>query len=150
MLGVVLLLLALVGAIVNLPCFLTLNTKPVFLKIIWRYFGTLYVLLPKLWIDLRLVLKSFDIAEFFTEHYTSLIWLPILLTLSQYLVYIAGECSYVAHALLLGGLGSTFVTVWKIASKQDYTRIEYIGIAVNVFGAYLCLCEGAPIPRIFP
>ena len=139
-LGVTFLLFGLIGAVINLPAFVSLGTKPVFVRIGWRYLGLFCLILPKLAHDLYRC--QINIRYYFLTEYSRILWLSFCHTLSSYLLYLAATRTYFVHALLLSSIGNTFAGAWKIASRQEYTKIEYIGIAINVFGAYLCCCEG--------
>jgi len=71
--------------------------------------------------------------------------LAVVHTLYVYLMYFSLTRTFFFHTLLLCGLPTTFISAWRIASKQPFTRFEYIGIGFNVFGAYLCCNEGEPL-----
>ena len=146
--GVVLFLMAFIGAVLNLPSFLLVGGESICQKIIWRYFGLLVFISPRFLYDF---LSATDaLGKAFFSNIIPIFFLAILNTIYVYLVYFAVKHTFVAHTLLLCSIGTTFLATWKIARRAQYTTIEYIGVGVNVFGAYLCLCEGAPIPRIFP
>ena len=141
-LGVALFLVSLVAAILNLPSFLQLEAESIFLRIAWRYMVLFLVFLPKLIFDAYT--DVFNFVEGMASHYGPMFGLSVINTLYVYMFYFAAEHTFVAHTLLLCSIPTTFHAVWKIASKQPYTRLEYIGIGINVFGAYLCCCEDAP------
>jgi len=143
------LIFALLGAIVNLPCFYILKEKPVMLIVIWRYIGVLYIAFPKLIIDLYTQYRNYDMLEFIKNNYLLISCTAFALTMSQFFIYKAALLTYFAHTLLLSGISGCFIVFWKIASKQGYTKIEYIGLGINVFGAYLCCCDANSLPSIF-
>ena len=142
-LGVVLFLVSIGAAILNLPSFLQLEAKSIFLRIAWRYMILFLVFVPKLIFDAYT--NTFAFVEAMATFYGPMFGLTLLNTIYVYMVYFAVEHTFVAHTLLLCSIPTTFQAVWKIASKQPFTRLEYIGIGINVFGAYLCCCEGAPL-----
>ena len=74
--------------------------------------------------------------------------ISVINTLYVYLVYASVKHTYGVHTILLCSIATTFISTWKIARKTAYTSMEYIGIGINVFGAYLCCCEGSYEPRI--
>jgi len=76
-------------------------------------------------------------------------FVSLLSTAYTYMIYFAATQTYVVHTLLMCSIATTFITTWKIARKLPFTKIEYFGIAANVFGSYLCCCEGAYIASIF-
>ena len=143
-LGVVLFLIALLAAILNLPSFLLLEAKSIYIRIAWRYMIVFLLFAPKLFFDAYN--DIFKFIESVAGFAGPLFGLALLNTINVYLVYFAVEHTFVAHTLLLCSIPTTFLATWKIASKQPFTRLEYLGIGINVFGAYLCCCEGAPIP----
>ena len=148
--GLIFLLLSLAAAIVNLPSFLKLSEQSVYLKVMWRYLTLLAILSPTVVMDFmedapRLL--SLIYANVFPVFFLSL-----LHSLYVYLIYFAAVKTFVAHTILLCSIPTTFSATWKIARRLPFTRLEYIGIGANVFGAYLCCCE-APIinsKRHFP
>lgn len=148
LIGVVLLVLGLVGGIVNLPSYLMLKEQSIFLRVIWKYATMTAVFAPFMIIDFATT-DSF-ILSVIAENFPALVVLSVIETLYAYLVYIAAMQTFVVHTLLLCSISTTFLTTWKIARRLPFTRIEYIGIGINVFGAYLCCCEGAYISSTFP
>jgi hypothetical protein len=145
-LGLIFFALAFLGALLNLPCVLKLQAESLSIKIAWRYFGLLLFIMPQALLDLlslTTIIKQTIIRQ-----------LPLILLLSAantmgvYLVYYAAEHTFVAHTLLLCSLATTFSSTWKIICGLPYTRIEYVGIGLNVLGSYLCCCEGGPLSRI--
>ena len=146
-LGILLLICAIAGATIDIPSFLVLNTKPIFLRIIWKHLIIIYFFLPKLLLDFKT--HNFSFLQFLYKHYITYIWLSISLIFYQYFIYMCAMKSYIMHALLLGGLGSTFLIAWKIASKQAYGKIEYLGITANIIGIYFCYWETSGLQRIF-
>ncbi len=145
-LGTVLFLISLLAAILNLPSFLLLEAKSIYLRIAWRYMIVLLLFVPKLLFDAYN--DVFKFVESVSGFAGSVFGLALLNTINLYLVYFAASHTFVAHTLLLCSIPTTFLATWKIASKQPFTRLEYVGIGINVFGAYLCCCEGAPLERI--
>jgi len=140
-------LLAFLGAILNLPSFLMLGTGSIFRRMIWRYLGLLIFLSPKMLYDF--LANTEKISQALFNNVVPIFLLSFLNTLYVYLVYYAVSHTYVAHTLLLCSIPSTFYCTWKIARRSPYTTVEYVGIGVNVFGAYLCCCEGSSQPSIF-
>ncbi len=145
--GVIMFVMAFAGALLNLPCFLLLNgVESIFRRIIWRYLGLILVLSPRFAFD---VLANMDsIGKILFANVIPVFFLAAINTAYVYMVYFAVSHTFVAHTLLLSSIATTFLATWKIAQRAPYTTIEYIGIGVNVFGAYLCCCEGAPISSI--
>ncbi len=143
-LGLLFLILTLFAAIVNLPSFALLSAKGTYLKICWRYLGLLYFMSPMLAMDIYRLGPGY-LLGFIMARYDQMFWLSVLTAAHVALVYAAACRTYFVHALLLSSLATTFVSVWKIASKQGYTRFEWIGLGINVFGAYLCCCDGLPL-----
>ena len=140
--GIVFLVLSLAGAVVNLPCFLKLQSQSVYLKVMWRYIALLVCVSPKLIMDFME-----DAPKFIETVYSNIFpafFLSLIHGLYVYIVYFVVTETFVAHTLLLCSIPTTFSATWKIARSQPFTRLEYLGIAFNVFGAYLCCCE-API-----
>jgi hypothetical protein len=144
--GVAYLLISLLAAVVHLPAFLALSEQSIYLKVAWRYLVLLVLSLPLLAYDL--LTTTGDIGVMIARNFSSIFFLSVANAIHVYLIYHSVQMTFVAHTLLLGSIGSTFGAVWKIISGQPYTRLEYLGIAANVFGAYLCSCEGGPLPRI--
>lgn len=142
-LGIILLLISLCAAIFNLPSFLLLEAKSIYLRIAWRYMILFLIFMPKLVFDAYN--NVFLFVESVTTYSGQVFGLALLNTVYVYLVYYAVQHTFVVHTLLLCSIATTFNATWKIASKQPFTRLEYVGIGVNVFGAYLCCCEGAPL-----
>jgi hypothetical protein len=141
--GIILFVLAFLGAVINLPSFLLLPGESIFRRIIWRYFGLLILTSPGFAYD---ILSNFSsIGKIFFANLMPILFMSILNLLYVYLIYFAVLHTFVAHTLLLCSIGTTFISTWKIAKRMPYTTVEYVGIGVNVFGAYLCCCEGAPL-----
>lgn len=143
-LGLVFFIIAFFGALINLPSFLlTHNEGPaITLCVIWRYFGLLLVISVIFMFD---ILGRFqDFINFITREFWAVVFLAFCHTFYVILVYHAVVNTYVAHTLLLCSIATTFASTWKIVRNEQYTSIEYIGIGINVFGAYLCCCEGEP------
>jgi hypothetical protein len=141
------LLLSLAGAIVNLPSFLKLSDSSVYLKVMWRYLALLVIISPKIVIDFvndapRLIEITY--VNMFPVFLLSLIHYIFVL-----MIYFAATQTFVAHVILLCSIPTTFATTWKIARSMPFTRLEYLGIAFNVFGAYLCCCEAPILESIF-
>ena len=121
-------------------------SQSIYLKVMWRYGGLLVLDSPFLLYDFLTSATPFD--ELVTANFTAIFFLSMLNSVYVYMVYNAIQCTFAAHTLLLCSIATTFSTTWKIASKRQFSRLEYLGIAANVFGAYLCCCEGGPLPRI--
>ena len=141
--GTILLLFSLVAAILHLPSFRLLSTESIFVRIAWRYIVLFLMFAPKMAYDSYN--NVFNFVDSIIEHAGPVFGLSLLNLTYVYMLYFAVLHTFVAHTLLLGSIPTTFSAVWKIASKQPFTRLEYIGIGINVFGAYLCCCEGAPL-----
>ncbi len=139
--GLLLFFLAFLGAMVNLPSFLLLKADSIYQRIIWRYLGLALFISPKFIYDLLVNITSF--WGIFVSNIFPIFFLSLLNTAYVYMMYFAVQRTYVAHTLLLCSIGPTFSAVWKIIKREPYTTIEYIGIGVNVFGAYLCCCDQA-------
>lgn len=146
LIGLFLLLLGLLGGILHLPSYLKLNEQSIFLKVIWKYITMTAIFAPFMIIDFATT-DNF-ILWVIAENFPSLIILSIIDTLYIYMIYISISQTYVLHTLLLTGIATTFLTTWKIARRLPFTRIEYIGIGINVFGAYLCCCDSGEIESI--
>lgn len=144
LIGVVLLIVGLAGGIVNLSSFLMLKEQSIFLKVIWKYITMTAIFSPFMIIDFATT-DNF-ILWIIAENFPSLIILSIIETLYTYMVYIAVMQTYILHVLLLCSISTTFLATWKIARRLPFTRLEYLGIGINVFGAYLCCCDSAEIP----
>ncbi len=142
--GLFMFVISLCAAILNMPSFLRIEAKSINLRIAWRYMVLFVVFIPKIVFDAYN--DVFHFAESVASYAGSLFGLALLNTAYVYLTYFAVEHTFVVHTLLLCSIATTFRATWKIASKQPFTRLEYVGIGINVFGAYLCCCEGAPIP----
>ncbi len=138
--GVGLLILAFAGAVLNLPSFLMLSEQSVYLKVIWRYLIMLAGLVPLMILDF--ITSDSLIVDLIQDNCVPVFFVSILNTAYIYMVYFAVTQTFVVHTLLLCSIGTTFITTWKIVRKIPFSRLEYIGIGVNVFGAYLCCCEG--------
>lgn len=123
----------------NLPSFLLLNEQSFYLKIIWRYLIVLITLGPFLLMDFMESVKCF--IYLLNANFVSLFILSIIHMAYVYLIYYAASQTFVVHVLLLSGVPTMFTTVWKIVRRLPFTRIEYIGIGIDVFGIYLCCCE---------
>ncbi len=141
--GLLLFLIALAGGILNLPSFLKLPQQSVYLKVIWKHIVMLVVLSPFMILDFAM--SDTLIVDMVNNNLGPVFFLALLHAAYTYMVYFAVTQTYVAHTLLLCSIASTFITTWKIARRLPFTRLEYLGIAANVFGAYLCCCEGAYI-----
>jgi drug/metabolite transporter (DMT)-like permease len=68
-------------------------------------------------------------------------------TAQVYMVYFAVQKTYVAHTLLLCSIAPTFLATWRIAKNAPFTRLELLGIGLNVFGAYWCCCDAGPFDK---
>lgn len=145
--GIILLVCALFAAIIHLPSFKLLKATSIYLRIIWRYIIFLLILIPKLVFDI--IQHAPNLSSIIAPCLGPIFFLSLLNTAFVFLVYFAVEHTFVAHTLLLCSIGTTYVATWKIANQDPYTRLDYLGIGFNVFGAYLCCCEGAPLESIF-
>jgi len=132
----------------NLPCFLALGEQSAQLKVIWRFMFVIIILIPWLVNDIYANISRFP--DLITSNIASIFFHSFIYCGYIYLVYYAVRETFVAHTLLLCSIGTTFTAVWKIVKSQPYTKLEYLGIAANVFGAYLCCCEGAILKRNEP
>ena len=141
--GIIIFLIALLGTVLNPSFFLVLDANSIYLRIAWRYIVILLLLIPKLIFDGYRDLFYF--VECISDFAGPTFGLAFLNTLYNFLMYYSITHTYMVHSLLLCGIPSTFAVAWKIASKQFYSKLEYIGLGINIFGAYLCCCEGAPI-----
>lgn len=144
--GVCFLIIALIAAIIHLPSFKLLDATSIYLRIIWRYMIFLILLIPKLIYDI--IQNAQNFSSIVAPCLGPVFFLSLLNTAFVFLVYFAVEHTFVAHTLLLCSIGTTYVATWKIANQDAYTRLDYLGIGFNVFGAYLCCCEGAPLDSI--
>ena len=142
--GLMLLAISLAAAIVNLPSFIALNSRSFFLRIIWRHLVELVILSPFLILDFISIEVS--LFEMLSANLMPIFFLSLIYTFNVILVYYAAMHTYVVHTLLLCSIPTTFITLWKIVRRLPFSRLEYVGVALNVFGAYLCWCEGATIP----
>jgi hypothetical protein len=137
---------AFLGAMLNMPSFLLVSDEfPVStpVKVVWRYSMLIIVMLPFLISD---VLNNLErLLDLVMANYIPLFLLSILQFVYVYLTYFAVQRTWVAHVILLCSIPTTFLATWKIAKKARYTQIEYIGIGINVFGAYLCCCDASGI-----
>lgn len=143
--GILLLVLALGGAVMNLPSFLSLGEQSAQLKVIWRFMFVIIILVP--WLVKDILANKQRFPDLLTYNIASIFFHSFIYSAYIYLVYYAVRETFVAHTLLLCSIGTTFTAVWKIVKSQPYTRLEYLGVAANIFGAYLCCCEGAPLFR---
>lgn len=146
LIGLFFLLLSLFGSIMNLPSYLMLKEQSIYVKIVWKHIVMTSIFSPFMILDLAT--SDIFIIKVIVDNISSLITLSIISTLYNYLVYYAVTQTFVVHTLLLCSIATTFITTWKIARRLPFNRIEYIGIGFNVFGAYLCCCEGVEIPSI--
>ena len=144
--GMVLFVLAFIGAVLNLPSFLLLQADSIYQRIIWRYLVLALLITPQFLYDLLTNISSF--LDIFLVNIFPIFFASVLNTAYVYMVYFAVRHTFVAHTLLLCSIAPTFSAVWKMIKREPYTSIEYIGIGINVFGAYLCCCEGSPLERI--
>lgn len=143
--GILLLVFALAGAVINLPAFLYLYEQSTEVKVIWRFMLLIILLLP--WVVNDILDNIHRFPEFFTKNISHILLHSFILCIYIYLVYYAVRETFVAHTLLLCSMSTTFSTVWKFIRSMPFTKLEYIGVAANVFGAYLCCCEGATVFR---
>jgi len=143
--GVVLVLLAFIGGVVNIPSFLALQTESIYQRIIWRYSILALFIAPKFILDILLSITS--LWNIFIANIIPLFCLSLLNTAYVYMVYYAARHTFVLHTLFLCSIGPTFAAAWKIIKREPYTALEYIGLGLNVFGVYLCCCESSPLDR---
>lgn len=144
--GVAILVVAVLAAILDPSFFLLLNAKSIYLRVAWKYMVMLLVLVPKLIFDGYNNILYF--VECISDFAGPVFGLAVVNTLYVYLMYYSLTRTFAFHTLLLCSLPSTFIAAWKIASKQPFTRFDYVGIGINVFGAYLCCSEGGPLSSI--
>lgn len=141
--GVILFVLAFVGCTVNLPCFLSLQTESYFHRIVWRYLVLGLLITPRFLYDV-----SANVAfvwDLLLASIFPVFFLALLNTCYIYLVCLAVHKTFVVHTLFLSSFGGVLNVVWKIVRGGGYTAVEYIGIALSVFGAYLFCCEDASL-----
>lgn len=110
------------------------------LRIIWRFTFLLIAVFP--WFLKDLFTNSTIVNEAIISYTFKVALLALLNCAYIYLVYFAACKTFVAHTVLLCSIAPTFVAAWKIARGIRFTIIDYVGIGFNVFGAYLCCCEG--------
>eukprot|EP00826_Nyctotherus_ovalis_P053564 TRINITY_DN6982_c0_g6_i1.p2 TRINITY_DN6982_c0_g6~~TRINITY_DN6982_c0_g6_i1.p2 ORF type:complete len:174 (-),score=33.12 TRINITY_DN6982_c0_g6_i1:689-1210(-) len=146
--GAILVLLAFLGAVVNIPSFLLLQAESIYQRIIWRYCVLALFITPRFIFDILMSITS--IWNIFIANIIPIFFLSLLNTAYVYMVYFAARHTFVLHTVFLCSVGSTFATAWKIIKKEPYTSLEYIGLGLNVFGIYLCCCESSPLDRISP
>ena len=144
--GIILFILAFIGALVNLPSFLLLPAESIYQRIIWRYAVLALLISPKFLYDVMVNITS--LWSILLANIFPIFFLSLLNTAYVYMIYFAVRHTFVAHTLLLCSISTTFISTWKIIRSDKYTAVEYIGIGINVFGAYLCCCEGAPLDSI--
>lgn len=137
--GLLFLALSLLSAIVNLPSFLMLAEQSIYLKVIWRYAALLAVLVSPIITDF--MEDAPRLAHLLYSNIFPVLFLSLLHASNVYLVYFAVSHTFVVHTLLLCSIPTTFLAAWRIARRLPFTRLEYLGIGFNVFGAYLCCCE---------
>lgn len=140
MVGLGLLLVAFAGAVVHLPSFLLLTEQSLYLKVVWRYLVMFVGIFPIMIIDF--IASDSLIVDIIKGNAGAIFMTSIINTIYTYMVYFAVSQTFVVHTLLLCSIGPTFIATWKIIRKIPHSRLEYIGIGINVFGAYLCCCEG--------
>ena len=145
--GLALFLLAFIGAAINIPCFLSLQTESYFHRIIWRYLILGLLITPRFLYDLSANITS--MWNILACNLLPIFFLSLLNTCYIYLICIAVNHTFVVHTLFLSSLGSTYIVVWKIIKGDSYTSIEYVGVGLNVLGVYLCCCEETSIESTF-
>lgn len=144
-LGTFLFVLALFGAVINIPCFLTLPADSIFLRIIWRHFVLVVLLIPKLFYDSAALGSNIN-QTFSSTNMFNVFAISLINTIWLYLFYFAASHTFAAHTLLLQ-LPMLFLTFWKLIKKDVTTYLELIGVATCVFGAYWITNEGATLDR---
>lgn len=144
-LGIILFALALFGAVINIPCFLSLEAESIFLKIIWRFFVLVIILLPKAFYDLSLNLDNLG-KIFSSKNLLDLFFLSILNTIWVYMFYYAASHTFAAHTLLLQ-IPLMFLCIWKLLRRESTTYLEIIGLATCILGSYLISNDGATLDR---
>ena len=135
--GIIIFFIALLGTVLNPSFFLILDANSIYLRIAWRYIIILLLLIPKLIFDGYRDLFYF--VECISDFAGPTFGLAILNTLYNFLMYYSISHTYMVHSLLLCGIPSAFPLAWKIASKQFYSRLAYIGLGLNIFCVYLFL-----------
>ena len=131
----------------NIPCFLILQAESIYLRIIWKYLALALFISPRFIYDIIANITS--LWDIFIANIFPIFLLSFLNTAYVYMVYYAVNYTFVSHALFLCMLGPAFSTAWKIIKREPYTSLEYIGMGLNIFGAYLFCCESGPSERIF-
>ena len=144
-LGIILFALALFGAVINIHCFLSLEAESIFLKIIWRFFVLVIILLPKAFYDLSLNLDNLG-KIFSSKNLLDLFFLSILNTIWVYMFYYAASHTFAAHTLLLQ-IPLMFLCIWKLLRRESTTYLEIIGLATCILGSYLISNDGATLDR---
>ena len=127
------------GGILKLPSFIMLEEQSIYIKIIWQYLIILIILSP------ILIMDFFDSGQYLSTlsdtSFLSIFILSILHMLYIYLIYFSATKTFVVHTLLIASMSITFTSTWKVIRSIPFTRIEYLGIGINIFGVYLCCCE---------
>jgi len=144
--GLIFLVLALFGSIVNVPSFLILKEQSIYLRVIWRYLITLIITVPILMIELYNTTDK--LLTSINENKGSLIIQSILQTIYVYLVYYAATKTFVSHTLIFSTIPILFISIWKLISHLPFTRLDYIGIILVIFGMLLCLFETSVVDSI--
>jgi drug/metabolite transporter (DMT)-like permease len=119
-----------------------LSEYSVQLRIIWRFTFLLIAAFP--WFLKDLLTNSTVVNEAILSFTIKIAFAALFNCASIYLIYFSATKTYVAHTVLLCSIAPTFIAAWKIARGIRFTIIDYVGIGANVFGAYLCCCEGPP------
>lgn len=139
--GALLLLLFLLACSVNLPYFLMLKHIPLFQKIMWRYSILICLNFPTFVNEI--LEHASGLYSLMRTHILKIVLLSVLNCFYLYVFYYSAELTYVMHTLLLSSIAPSLVCVWKFVRGLPYSRIEYIGVGINVLGVYLCCCDGS-------
>ena len=143
--GTFLFTLSLIGAIINIPCFYSLPSDSIILKMTWRYLILIIMLIPKIFFDVAAIGdRIYEILNPSNLFY--LLFLAFLNTIWVYLFYLAASHTFSAHTMLLQ-LPMLFLTLWKLLRRELLTYLELIGIGITVFGAYLITNDGETLDR---
>lgn len=110
-----------------------------YLKIMWRYMIMLGITLPLMITDCMQSVQDF--FSLMCNEIASVLILSLLHMAYVCLMYYSAENTFVMHTLVLSSTSIMFVALWKAVRRDPFTRLELIGIVVNVIGIYLCYCE---------
>ena len=129
----------LLGAVIDIPCFLKLNEQSIYLKIIWRYIAIIVLLIPILTLDF--LIDPYKLLKLILKDAFKVFILSMLHIAYIYLIYFSAENTLIIYTMLLCSMSTIFSTTWKIIRGIYFTRIEYIGLGISLIGAYFCCCE---------